>query len=102
MGFDILKRYVTLHVKCVKDDYLKFKSKLAIKELSVHEVFNEFVRLHALGDRRLEAVIESLYVRKLKESADKLYKKPYDKLGSLSEDALYSIINEENDDQQTG
>lgn len=77
----------------------------------MQETFDEFARLVITGDKHAEKIVQQMITRKLKEEIDKVAsklpdkktKKPTltdtDKIGAVDNDALYTLIGDNEKDR---
>lgn len=97
MRSDLFTSKKCIHVKLSKDVHTGLRSKLLERGMSMQEVFDEVARLVAVGDKRLEKILDEYARKKLQSEIDRLSapRKPQVRMDELDKDALYDLINTE-------
>jgi hypothetical protein len=104
MRHDIFQSRKCIHVKLTKEVHAALRARLFQHGISMQDVFDEFARQVAEGSPRAIAIVDGLVNRKLREVIDgKPKKRRIEGFGELDSEALYSLINrDEQDGTQDG
>lgn len=102
MRTDILHDRKCVHVKLDKDVHAALRGKLFKHNLSMQEVFDEFAKLVASEDKSACRIVENLVMRKVREAIEGKPKKERTRsVNELDHDALYDLIEERSDSDET-
>lgn len=79
-----------IHVKVTKQAHTQFRTLLFQKNLSMQEVFEEFVQLVVAEDARALKMLDQLVTKKAQAKLDKVKKKPT--ISELDHETLYDLL----------
>jgi 23S rRNA maturation-related 3'-5' exoribonuclease YhaM len=85
-----LDTHKDLHIKITKPAHVALRALMFKKELSMQELFEEFVQLIVSEDPRTARIIEQLVVKKAQAKLDKVKKQP--SMSELDQDTLYNLL----------
>lgn len=102
-----LLRQKAVHIKLDKETHANFRTRLFAFDLSMQQAFEEFARLLGAGDSKATRIAEQLamkLVRKRLEDtpSSALYPARPKQLDEQDHDALYSLINDDDEDDGHG
>ena len=101
MRADIFKDRKCIHIQLDKGVHAALRAKMFYHDLSMQEVFDAFAKLIVTEDNKAAKIIENIVKQKLQ---DAIAGKPVrrEKIGSeLDHDALYSLIEERQESDET-
>jgi hypothetical protein len=85
-----LDSHKDLHIKITKPAHAALRALLFKKELSMQELFEEFVQLIVSEDPRTVRMIDQLVMKKAQAKLDKLKKQQ--PISELDQDTLYNLL----------
>lgn len=97
MKSSIFKTHTGIHIQISADVHIGLRTELFKKQLTMQEAMGEFARLVATGDRRAHKILNDLASRKIQAEIEGL-KNTEPMFGELDKDTLYSLIHEEEKD----
>ena len=101
MRQDLFRDKKGVHVKLTKDTHAEFRKALFDRNLTMQAAFEEFASLVSQGDKAAVKLLDNLALKVIKKEITKYRRTDKLPVDELDHDALYHLIGEEEDEQET-